>query len=43
MRIQQTDRILKESRNARHNAAKHATAERGFMARIWSAVTNLFK
>ena len=43
MRIQQTDQILKEARNARHATAKHPDPSRGFIARIWSAVTNLFK
>lgn len=41
MRIQQTDRILKESRYARHSNNVHAS--RGFLSRMWSAVTNLFR
>jgi hypothetical protein len=45
MRIQETDRILKESRYARH--AAHQTEDEGFMSRTWRAIstklTGLFK
>jgi hypothetical protein len=41
MRIQQTDRILKESRHARHNTAKHQD-RRGWLARLWSSITQMF-
>ena len=40
MRIQQMDRILKESRNARRSTPKRENV--GFMARMWRGVTNLF-
>ena len=42
MRIQETDRILKESRIARHGAVSQQEHE-GFMSRAWHAVTKLFK
>lgn len=44
MRIQETDRILKESRHARNAAA--ATEQHhhsGIMSRAWHAVTKLFR
>jgi hypothetical protein len=41
MRIQQTDKILKEARNARHNNKIH-TEPVGVMTRIWRSVTSLF-
>ena len=41
MRIQETDRILKESRHARHAASQHHE-ERGIMSRAWQAVQRLF-
>ena len=40
MRIQETDRILKESRYARHSAAVHQE-EPGVMSRAWSFVQRL--
>ena len=47
MRIQETDRILKESRNARHAAASQQHEEEGLMSRAWKAVstklTGLFR
>jgi hypothetical protein len=44
MRIQETDRILKESRYAR-NAAAHTEQQHpsGMMSRAWHAVTKLFR
>jgi hypothetical protein len=39
MRIQETDRILKESRHARHAAA--TTEDEGFFSRALKAVTSL--
>ena len=45
MRIQETDRILKDSRAARHSAAMHH--EESVMSRAWKAVstklTELFR
>jgi hypothetical protein len=43
MRIQETDRILKESRVARHGAAASQQEHEGFVSRAWHAVTKLFK
>lgn len=48
MRIQQTDRILKESRYARHSAESHANdRETNVLSRAWRAVsavpTRLFR
>ena len=37
MRIQETDRILKESRYARH--AAHQQQEEGIVSRAWKAVS----
>ena len=39
MRIQETDKVLKESRNTRRKAPK----PRGFFARLWNSLTELFK
>jgi hypothetical protein len=39
MRIQETDRILKESRYARNNAAAQQQDEAGVMSRAWKAVS----
>jgi len=39
MRIQETDRILKESRYARHSAGQHE--DEGVMSRAWKAVVSL--
>jgi hypothetical protein len=41
MRIQQTDRVLKESRYARHDARVHA--QTNVFARVWRAIVNLFR
>ena len=41
MRIQDTDRILKESRNARRAASLHHE-ERGVLTRAWQMVQRLF-
>lgn len=40
MRIQETDRILKESRNARHAHAVH-THDQGVMQKAWRIVASL--
>lgn len=40
MRIQETDRILKESRHSRHAAGQHEEEE-GVMSRAWKAVASL--
>ncbi|MFZ2490236.1 MAG: hypothetical protein WA208_02005 [Thermoanaerobaculia bacterium] len=40
MRIQDTDRILKEARIARHHNAA-VEPEHGMMSRAWSMVTHL--
>ena len=39
MRIQQTDAVLKESRNRRRSAPK----PHGFFSRLWHMVTGLFR
>lgn len=41
MRIQETDRILKESRHARHAQAVHAHDHEGVMQRAWKIVSSL--
>jgi hypothetical protein len=41
MRIQETDRILKESRYARNAAAQQHEEEGGFMSRAWRLVQRL--
>lgn len=47
MRIQETDRILKESRIARHAAARHPVEERGLVSRtlrrVAKKLTGLFR
>ena len=45
MRIQETDRILKESRYARNAAANERQDHHhhGVMSRAWHAVTKLFR
>ena len=45
MRIQETDRILKESRYARNAAAAEQQNHHhhGVMSRAWHAVTKLFR
>lgn len=40
MRIQDTDRILKESRLARNEASRHA-AEEGAASRTWRMISSL--
>ena len=40
MRIQETDRILKESRYARHANADHEH-DSGMVSRAWRMITNL--
>ena len=40
MRIQETDRILKESRYGRRPVRQHPE---GFVARAWQKLTSLFK
>lgn len=39
MRIQETDQILKDARNARHSAALHHN-EQGVMSRAWKSITD---
>jgi hypothetical protein len=39
MRIQETDRILKESRHARHSAAIHN--EDGVVSRVWRTISSI--
>lgn len=41
MRIQETDRILKESRVARHAATQQHEEEGGLMSRAWRLVQRL--
>ena len=41
MRIQDTDRILKESRNARHAHAVHTHDQEGMMQKAWRIVSSL--
>jgi hypothetical protein len=41
MRIQETDRILKESRNARHAHAIHTHDQEGVMQKAWKIVSSL--
>lgn len=47
MRIQETDRILKESRYARHAVSSQQEEEQGLISRTWRAVstklTSLFR
>lgn len=38
MRIQETDQILKDARNARHSAAIHAH-DQSAMSRAWKSIT----
>jgi hypothetical protein len=41
MRIQETDRILKEARVARHHYAAHEVQEqRGPLSRVWKSISN---
>ena len=41
MRIQQTDRVLKESKYARHDARVHT--QTNVFTRVWRAITKLFR
>jgi hypothetical protein len=41
LRIQETDRILKDARVARHGAAQQPRDE-GVLARVWHKLTSLF-
>ena len=43
MRIQETDRILKESRIARNGATTEEHHHHGVVSRAWHAVTRLFR
>jgi hypothetical protein len=43
MRIQDTDRILKEARYARNSVAAQQTQPAGVFSRAWHAVTKLFR
>ena len=43
MRIQETDRILKESRIARNAATTEEHHHHGVVSRAWHAVTRLFR
>ncbi len=41
MRIQETDRVLKESRYSRHANAIHEHDHDGVLARVWRSITSL--
>jgi hypothetical protein len=43
MRIQDTDRILKEARIARHSADNHERDRGGMFHRAWRSLTGIFK
>jgi hypothetical protein len=43
MRIQQTDRILKDARIARHNQEAHEHDRGGMLHRAWRSLTSVFK
>jgi hypothetical protein len=43
MRIQQTDRILKEARIARHGQQVHEHNRGGMWQRAWHSLTGIFK
>ncbi|HVE72806.1 MAG TPA: hypothetical protein VNI54_15680 [Thermoanaerobaculia bacterium] len=43
MRIQETDRILKEARVARNATASQEQHHEGVVSRAWHAVTRLFR
>jgi hypothetical protein len=43
MRIQDTDRILKESRYARHYTELHERDRRSRWQRAWRSLTGIFK
>ncbi len=41
MRIQETDRVLKESRYSRHASAIHGHDHEGVLTRVWRTVSSL--
>ena len=43
MRIQQTDRILKDARIARHDHQLHERDRGGMLQRAWRSLTGIFK
>ncbi len=43
MRIQETDRILKEARVARHSAQLHEHDHENVITRAWRKMTSMFK
>jgi hypothetical protein len=43
MRIQETDRILKEAKYARHYHELHERDRGGLLQRAWRSVTGIFK
>jgi hypothetical protein len=43
MRIQETDRILKESRDSRRTRSTHEEEHGNVVSRAWHAVTKVFK
>lgn len=43
MRIQETDRILKESRDSRRTHSTHDEHHGNVMTRAWHALTKVFK
>jgi hypothetical protein len=43
MRIQQTDRILKDARIARHDQKVHEQNRGGMFQRAWRSLTGIFK
>ncbi|MEA2325684.1 MAG: hypothetical protein QOE68_643 [Thermoanaerobaculia bacterium] len=43
MRIQQTDRILKDARVARHGQQGHEQNRGGMWQRAWQSLTGIFK
>jgi hypothetical protein len=43
MRIQQTDRILKDAKIARHDQQVHEQNRGGMWRRTWQSLTGIFK
>ncbi|MGA8808036.1 MAG: hypothetical protein WB973_09165 [Thermoanaerobaculia bacterium] len=43
MRIQQTDRILKDARITRHDHQVHQQSRGGMWQRAWHSLTGIFK
>ena len=41
MRIQETDRILKESRDSRHAARQQSGQSDGLFSRVWKGISHL--